>query len=88
MTRILTIAAVFAILYPATVLAEDDDPGVAGRDAPSNFDRTHDAIDRTMNTGNDRAPLGSQPRERSGLGGAPGGGNDPNGANGGAINTR
>jgi len=51
---------------------------IAPRDAPSNFDRTHRAIDKTMQTGNDRSPpLGSGPGERPGLGGAPGGGAGP-----------
>ncbi len=56
--------------------------GVAPKDAPSNFDRTHDAIDKSMGTGNDRSPpLGEGPGERTGLGGGRGGGNEPGGVN-------
>jgi hypothetical protein len=84
---VLTILAVTAVTGGAAHAAGDND-GIADRNAPSNFDRTHQAIDRTMNTGNDRSPpLGQGKGERSGLGGL-GGGADPRGPNGAAINEK
>ncbi len=63
--------------------------GVADKGAKSNFDRTHDVIDRRMGTGNDRSPpLGQGRGEQTGIGGAHGGGNQPGGANQEAINQR
>lgn len=63
---------------------------IAPRDGASNFDRTHRVIEERMQGGrNDRSPpLGQGPGERTGIGGAHGGGNQPGGPNQGAINQR
>ncbi len=55
------------------------------------FDRNSRAIDRNMNTGNDRSvPLGQGRGEQTGIGGSRnfGGGNAPGTQNSGAINRR
>lgn len=81
------ILALAVLSFTSTVFAQEK--GIAPKDGPSNFDRTHRAIDRTMNTGNDRSPpLGTGPGERTGLGGAAGGGNAPGSANDRAIRER
>ena len=59
---------------------------VGDKDGKSNFDRVHDQMDKR--NGTDHDPLGSRAGERSGVGGGPGGGNDPKGPNGGATNTK
>jgi hypothetical protein len=49
--------------------------GIAPKEGKDNFERTHDQLDKR--SGSDHDPVGSRPGERSGLGGGPGGGNDP-----------
>ncbi|MDP2377336.1 hypothetical protein [Reyranella sp.] len=81
------ILALAVLSFTSAVSAQEK--GIAPKDGPSNFDRTHRTIDRTMNTGNDRSPpLGSAPRERTGLGGQQGGGNAHGTQNDNAIRQR
>ena len=90
MRKSILIATAF-ILTSATCSAFAQGRGVAGRDAPSNFDRTHGAIDRAMQTGNDRSPpLGQGRGEQTGIGGSTnfGGGHALGSQSGQAINQR
>jgi hypothetical protein len=80
------VLALAVLSFTSAVSAQEK--GVAPKDGPSNFDRTHSTIDRTMSTGNDRSPLGTAPGERTGLGGRTGGGNAPGSANDRAIRER
>jgi len=81
------VLALAVLSFTSAVSAQEK--GVAPKEGPSNFDRTHTTIDRTMNTGNDRSPpLGSGPGERTGLGGRAGGGNAPGTPNDNAIRQR
>ena len=84
MLRLVLALAVLAF----TSAASAQEKGVAPKDGPSNFDRTHSTIDRTMNTGNDRSPLGTASGERTGLGGQQGGGNARGTQNDNAIRQR
>lgn len=85
--RISAIAFFACVLGAGAVGAAEK--GVGDKNGPSNFDRVHQAIDRNMGTGNDRSPpLGAGAGERTGLGGGPGGGNQPGGANDRAVNQR
>jgi len=85
MLKLATIlAALGALCSSAWAQAEPDQN-------TSLFTRNSAAIDRTMNTGNDRTPpLGQAPGEQTGLGGSVnfGGGAAPGTQNAGAINGR
>ena len=89
MKKLLAFFAIGGALILASVPALGAEKGVGSKEGKSNFDRTHDAIDRNMQPGNDRSPrLGEGPGERTGIGGAPSGGNAPSGPNVDAINER
>lgn len=77
------------VITSLPVVAMAQGGGVADKNAPSNFDRTHSTIDRVMQTGNDRSPpLGNAPGERTGIGGRGGSNGDDNSQTKPATQTR
>lgn len=83
MIRSAIIAFSFAVIAAGGAHAEEPN-----RDTPL-FDRNSQAIDRNMQTGNDRSPpLGQGPGERLRGGGAEGGGFGPGSDNERAVNQR